>query len=66
MTISLNTEQSRALASFFFDVAKGIVLGGLGFATLAPLETKLITVSIRMPMAFWCMRLALSLLENIP
>lgn len=44
MSITLNQEQAKSLANFFFDIAKGVTLGGLGFATVTPLEVKIVTV----------------------
>lgn len=65
MEFSLNSEQSKGLASFFFDVAKGAVLGGIGFATVVPLGLKLVSVFLMTIMAIVCVKFALVLLENI-
>ena len=65
MEFSLNTEQAKGLANFFFDLAKGLILGGLGLATTVPLETKLFAVIISSFFAVWCVKTALFLLEDI-
>lgn len=64
MNIDLNREQSKGLASFFFDIAKGLVLGGIGFATVVPLQTKFIFSFIAGLFALWCVRFALFLLAE--
>ncbi len=65
MYLSLNNEQAKGLSNFFFDIAKGLVLGGIGFATFVPLESMLIFVTLSAIFAFLCIRLALSILEDI-
>ncbi|MEK7503954.1 MAG: hypothetical protein AAB550_00420 [Patescibacteria group bacterium] len=58
-----NVEQTKGLASFFFDIAKGLFLGGVGFATLGQPETKLITFITSMILCYFCVKFALTLLE---
>lgn len=65
MQVALNSEQARGLANFFFDVGKGLMLGGLGFATIVSFELKLISVSVTSLCALVCVRFALRLLEDI-
>lgn len=64
MGINLNSEQAKGLAGFFFDVAKGLVLGGFGFAVAAPPEVRTLSVILSSFLTFWCVRNALSLLED--
>jgi hypothetical protein len=65
MGFSLNSQQAKGLANFFFDVAKGLVLGGIGFATLVPLGLKLFSVLVMSILAIICVKVALILLEDI-
>lgn len=64
MDIVLNKEQAASLANFFFDVAKGVTLGGLGFATVNPLEIKLITVLSSLVATYLLVKFGLLLLEE--
>ncbi|MDP3973818.1 MAG: hypothetical protein Q8P92_03215 [Candidatus Daviesbacteria bacterium] len=63
--MSLNMEQSKSLAGFFFDVAKGLILGGLGLAVVTPFEVRLIMVFVSVFLAYTCLRIGLSLLEEV-
>lgn len=65
MIIILNRAQSKTLANFFFDVAKGVVLGGLGFATVAPLEVKILAFLSSLVVTYLLVRFGLVLLEVI-
>lgn len=65
MTFSLNQEQAKGLAGFFFDVAKGLVLGGAGAAAISPMNLKIIAVISSASLAYVCVRIALVLLEDI-
>jgi len=60
-----NSQQCKGLAGFFFDTAKGLVLGAIVFAVVAPLETKLLYAAVSALLAYWCIKFALSLLENV-
>lgn len=60
-----NNIQAEKLADFFLDLAKGLFLGGLGFATIVPSNFKLFYTFLSFIFAFWYLRLALKLLENI-
>lgn len=64
MYTTLNAGQAKELARFFFDVAKGLVLGGVGFATVSPFEVKIITVSSSFILSYFLVKFALSLLEE--
>ena len=61
----LNKAQAQELAKFFFDVAKGLILGGIGFSTVTPFELKLIIVILTSMTAYILVRLALSLLKEV-
>ena len=65
MGVSLNSYQAKGLANFFFDVAKGLVLGGIGFATVLPLGLKLLSVLAMSVLVIICVKIALTLLEEI-
>ena len=64
MPESLNAVQSQELARFFFDVAKGLTLGGIGFTTIAPLETKVIVAVLTLTLVYWSIRAGLTLLQE--
>lgn len=61
----LNAAQAKGLADFFFDVAKGLVLGGVGFATTVPLEFRLIFGLLVTIFTYACIRIALYLLKEV-
>lgn len=62
--VFLNDSQAKGLANLFFDLAKGFILGGVGFATVGPLEAKVVTATSAILLAFLCVKFALSLLEE--
>ena len=64
MDFPLNTKQSEKLADFFFDIAKGLILGGIGFTVIAHQEMKLIYTVVSVFCAFWCITTAMNLLEG--
>jgi hypothetical protein len=61
MVVFLNKDQAKALADFFLSIAKGLILGGIGFTTIAPAEFKLLYAFFAMIFAFFCINLALEL-----
>lgn len=63
MEFSLNNAQAKGLAGFFFDVAKGVILGGVGIASIAPLEVKFAYIVISI-LTYLSLRVALVLLEK--
>lgn len=60
----LNREQAKSLSNFFFDVAKGLVLGGIGFTIIVPWEMRITAIISSTTMAYACIRIGLSLLEG--
>lgn len=64
MKVNLNNKQGERLADFFLDMAKGLLLGGIGFSAVVPLESKLVTVFLSSGLSFWCLKMGLSLLEE--
>lgn len=64
MYTTLNTEQAKGLANFCFDVAKGLVLGGIGFATVGTFEIKVIIILTSFILSYILVKFALSLLEE--
>lgn len=63
MEFYLNREQSKGLANFFFDMAKGVLLGSFGFVTVA--EAKIVIILIGVFVAAICIVQALSLLGKL-
>ena len=64
MRISLNSEQAKGLANFFFDVAKGLVLGGIGISLAVPVGVKISLILFSSLTAFAFIRMALYLLQD--
>ena len=65
MGLVLNQQQSEGLADFYFDLAKGFVLGGIGFATASRPEARLMALILSLGLAYICVRFGLSLLEEV-
>lgn len=64
MAIVLNKEQSKGLSNFFFDVAKGIALGGFGFITVTdPLQRLAFIVAVT-AIVYTCIVVALTILKG--
>lgn len=61
----LNKAQAQELARFFFDVAKGLVLGGVGFSTVIPFELRLMMIALTATASYILVKLALSLLKEV-
>lgn len=60
----LNKAQAQELAKFFFDIAKGFILGGVGFATIGSVEFKLITAMLSVMVSYICIKFGLALLKE--
>lgn len=65
MYTRLNTEQAKGLSRFFFDIAKGLVLGEIGLFTIGSVEAKAVAIFLISFLAFACIKLALWILEEI-
>ena len=61
--LDLNRDQAKSLSDFFFDLAKGLILGGAGFGLTVPNELKLLVVIFMSILSYWCVKTALSLLR---
>ena len=61
----LNSIQAKELARFNFDIAKGLILGGVGFAIVTPFEFKMLLIAIDSIMAYILVRFALILLREV-
>ena len=61
----LNKVQSVELAKFFFDVAKGLILGGIGFSTVIAFELRMVMIVLTAMTAYILVRLALSILKEV-
>lgn len=64
MRLTFNKEQAKGLAGFYFDVAKGLFLGGVGFATFSQPEVKLATFIISIILSYFCVKFALVILKD--
>ena len=63
MRVDLNFKQAEHLSNFFFDIAKGLVLGGIGSVIIAP-EVRFVAAVLATICAFGCLKIALFLLEE--
>ena len=65
--LKLSSAQAKGLANFFFDVAKGALLAGLGFSVVTPtsLFLKLPFLVNSAFVTYFSVRWALKLLEGI-
>lgn len=61
---SLNTKQAEGLANFFFDIAKGLILGGVGSVAVSPVQIKFISGTLSGVFAYICIKIALTILEG--
>lgn len=60
----LNAEQTKGLANFFFDIAKGLVLGGLGYSAVIPSQAKIAIIIVSLFAAYLCVRSAMIILDK--
>lgn len=60
----LNREQKISLSNFFMDLAKGLILGSIGFAAVVSFEAKLTGIIVGFFMAFLLVDSGLSLLKK--
>ncbi|MBU0570231.1 hypothetical protein KKB40_05680 [Patescibacteria group bacterium] len=67
MDLNFNIKQSEALSSFFFEVAKGLALGVIGFnvvtAGIHPV-LRIWLIATSFIMAFFCVMMGLDLLKK--
>jgi hypothetical protein len=65
--MKLNSAQARGLANFFFDIAKGALLAGLGFSVITPtsLFSKWLFLVNSAFITYFSVRFALELLEGV-
>lgn len=64
MVIALNKEQAKGLSNFFFDVAKGIALGGFGFITVTDSLQRLAFIVAVTAIVYTCIVVALTILKG--
>lgn len=64
--LRLNHAQAKGLANFFFDVAKGALLAGLGFSVVTPtsLSLRLLSLINSILVTYFSIRLALEFLRE--
>lgn len=58
-----NIEQARGLSTFFFDIGKGLILGGVGIYFLTPIEARLVISIFIFLVSYFCVYLALEILK---
>lgn len=63
--MSLNAEQSKGLANFYFDIAKGIFLGGVSLAVFNQPQTRPFTFILSAIISYACVQFALNLLKDV-
>ena len=63
----MNKEQIKSLSGFFFDIAKGFVIGmfGLFAVTNVPLELKIISNILGLFFSYICVRVGMQLLDGL-
>ncbi|MEK7163554.1 MAG: hypothetical protein AAB768_00230 [Patescibacteria group bacterium] len=59
-----NLEQAKGLSNFFFDIAKGVTLGAIGFSAIGPIEIRIFVGVLSISFVYVCVKIALLLLEN--
>jgi hypothetical protein len=67
MLVSINSKQADRLSNFFFDVAKGIVLGTFGLSITASgisLFTLILNIFAGVFMVYLCVRVGMFLLNE--
>ena len=67
MLAVLNSKQTDKLSNFFFDIAKGIVLGIIGFSvsgTNIPVYFRFINIFSGIIVVYFCVRFGLELIKN--
>ncbi|KKS32180.1 MAG: hypothetical protein UU93_C0009G0018 [Candidatus Amesbacteria bacterium GW2011_GWA2_42_12] len=62
--MGFNFEQAKGLSNFFFDIAKGVALGAIGFSVIEPIEIKVVVGLLSISFVYICVRIALLLLEE--
>lgn len=62
---SLNSAQIKGLAGMFFNLAVGLILGGLGFAVVGRLEEKIFASAFAFMVSIALVKAGLEFLERI-
>lgn len=62
---SLNSAQIKGLAGLFFNLATGLILGGVGFAVAGPLTGKVFIAVLTSTLAIALIWFALELLKEV-
>lgn len=62
----MNKEQAKSLSNFLMDIAKGIILGMLGFSAAAgsSIELKIISGVFGLIIAYVCVKVGMQLLSD--
>ena len=64
MQIYLTEKQADKLSDFFIDIAKGLVLGGIGLLTTTREESKITIFIVSILLAIWFIKIALDILQE--
>jgi len=67
MLAALNSKQTDKLSIFFFDIAKGVVLGIIGFSVSGvniPVYLRFINVFLGTIVVYFCVRFGLELIKD--
>lgn len=67
MKIVLNFDQAKALSGFFFDTARAVLVGSLGFSVGVyglSLETRIVNIIGGLVLTYACIKVGLDLLES--
>lgn len=65
MLADLNPTQAKGLANFFFDIAKGLALGGIGLSLKGPASLRITFLSVSLFLTYEFIRAALFILKDI-
>lgn len=63
--LNLNNAQVKGLAGLFFDLANGLILGGIGFTVIGPLSGKISISILTFIVSFVLIQGALELLKGV-
>lgn len=63
--LNLNNAQVKGLASLFFNLANGLILGGIGFTIIGPLSGKIFISVLTFVVSFVLIQGALELLKGV-
>jgi len=65
MLADLNPIQAKGLANFFFDIAKGLALGGVGLSLKGPAGLRIVFLSVSLFLTYEFVKAGLFILKDI-